>query len=270
MTLHEFLFRVQSVLLPATAMPADPIGTHVASSTGIVNRVLTCLEITDAVIDEALTCRCDTIVTFHPLIYVPLKAIADQNRVARLVARLIRNDLSVLAVHTTFDAFPQGTNAILAGKLGLEVVRPLVQSPMTAAGVTTRHGMGLLASCNMTFTELLDRTASVMGSPLRFSIPQNDTITSVAIVAGSGMSLYTDAVASGAQVFLTADVRYHDFHAASSEIGIIDPGHYEMEQFVGCGMATTLTDSIPECAFVASRVNTSPVRYHFSAESSAN
>ncbi len=263
MTLTEFLHCVHRILPPASAMAGDPIGTQIASSAGSVSKVLTCMEITDAVIDEACAQSCDTIVTFHPLIYVPLKAIAGQDRVARLTARLIRSDISVVCVHTTFDAHRNGTNAILAQKLGLSVLGPLEHSPAGEAGSQdATFGIGLVASCHLSFNELLEQVHSVCGGPLRYCEPKNSAIAKVAIVAGSGMSLYKNAVDSGADVFITADVKYHDFHAATSTIGIIDPGHYEMEQFVPEGMRQALASVCSSCTFIASSVSTSPVRHY--------
>lgn len=221
------------------------------------------MEITDEVIDEACAHACDTIVTFHPLIYVPLKAIAEQDRVARLTARLIRSDISVVCIHTTFDAYRNGTNAILAQKLGLPIIAPLEPSSLRdSADPEQAFGMGLIASCDISYDELLERVQSVCGGPLRYCEPKVSMISKVAIVAGSGMSLYKNAVDSGADVFITADVKYHDFHAASATIGIIDPGHYEMEQFVPEGMQQALSSECPSCAFVASGVSTSPVRHY--------
>lgn len=262
MTLSEFTNRIHTVLLPATAMHGDPIGTQVASSSGLVSRVLTCMEITDAVIDEAIAMSCDTIVTFHPLIYVPLKAIAGQDRVAKLVARLIRENVSVVSVHTTFDAFPQGTNAILAKKLGLVDMRPLEPSAPTSDPGSSGYGMGLVGVFNGTFTSLLSRVAEFSGGPIKYSAPVRETITTVALVAGSGMSFFSQALRSGADVFITADVKYHDFHAATNTMSIIDPGHYEMEQFVPEGMIAPLSAVCADCTFLASTVRTNPVHYH--------
>ncbi|MBM4178319.1 MAG: Nif3-like dinuclear metal center hexameric protein [Ignavibacteria bacterium] len=261
MTLADFQDRVHSVLLPAAAMQGDPIGTQIASSACEVSRVFTCMEITDAVVDEAIKASCDTIVTFHPLIYSPLKALAGQDRVARLVARLVRSEISVVCVHTSFDAFPQGTNMIFAQKLGLSQTHPLqpAEAHDSPLGV---YGMGIVGYCNLEFHELLERVSTVCSSPVRFSNPATSQITKVAIVAGSGMSFYQRAVDSGADVFITADVKYHDFHAATSTIGIIDPGHYEMEQFVPQGILSSLSDVCTGCELIASTVRTSPVEYY--------
>ncbi len=263
MTLSDFLHRIQQILPPATAMPGDPIGIQVASSHGTVSKVLTCMEITDEVVDEAVNIGCDTIVTFHPLIYVPLSALAAQNRVARLVARLVRSDISVISVHTSFDAFPQGTNAILAQKLGLRIEHPLQASSTTAdVAYPETFGIGLVASCNMEFDELIQRIAAVTGAPVRYSRPSSNTVKRVAMVAGSGMSFYQLAVQSKSDVFITADVKYHDFHAATDSIGLIDPGHYEMEQFVPDALRESFHSLCDACAIVSSRVRTSPVEYY--------
>jgi dinuclear metal center YbgI/SA1388 family protein len=262
MTLAEFTNSIHTVLLPATAMQGDPIGTQVASSSGIVSTVLTCMEITDAVIDEAIAGSCDTIVTFHPLIYVPLKALAGQDRVAKLVARLIREDISVVSVHTMFDAFPQGTNAILANKLGLQDLRPLQAAALSAESPAKGYGMGLLGAYSGSFPSLITRVGEFSGGPVKYSAPVRETIETVAIVAGSGMSFFQQALQAGADVFITADVKYHDFHAATDVIGIIDPGHFEMEQFVPEGMISPLSLACPDCTFRASTVRTSPVHYH--------
>jgi dinuclear metal center YbgI/SA1388 family protein len=263
MTLSDFLHRIQQILPPATAMPGDPIGIQVASSSGIVSKVLTCMEITDAVVDEALNLGCDTVVTFHPLIYAPLTAIAGQDRVARLVARLVRSDISVISVHTSFDAFPQGTNAILAQKLGLTIEHPLQAVTNTPDAVHSEaFGIGLVTSCSMEFHELIERIATVTGAPVRFSRPATNSVSRVAIVAGSGMSFYRLAVQCRADVFITADVKYHDFHAATDTIGLIDPGHYEMEQFVPDGLRESFHSLRDACTIVSSSIRTSPVEYY--------
>jgi len=220
------------------------------------------MEITDAVIDEAAVNSCDTIVTFHPLIYVPLQALAGQDRVARLVARLIRLDITVVCVHTTFDAFPQGTNAIFADKLGIVDTRALVASLINGQPDVRGYGMGLIGTYGGSFSTLLSSVAQIAGGPVRYSKPTTETELTVAVVAGSGMSFYRDARDAGAHVFITADVKYHDFHAATDVMAIIDPGHFEMEQFVPQGMIPPLEQACPDCMFIASSVRTTPVAYY--------
>lgn len=253
MLVSEFQHFVDSVLPPHRALPGDMIGLHVANATNTANRVLVCLEITDAVIAEAVELDCDFILTFHPLIYSPLARLDGRDRVSRLVAELIRRDIGVYCVHTAFDVSPFGTNNLLAEALDLTPTKTLTTSDSDGTG------MGLVCSCNISFNELVDRVNRVCGGPVRFVAPVLDNVVSVAIVAGSGMSFFPEALASGAQVFITADVRYHDFHAARGSIGIIDPGHFEMERFVPAGIIELLVSNNCQNTLIESAVDTNPV-----------
>lgn len=239
-------------------MSGDAIGLQVDSRRGTASKVLVTLEVTDAVVQEAVDHDCDVILSFHPLIYGPLVRIDREDRVARLVAELIRQDIALLVVHTAFDAFPQGTNHVLAERLGISVSGLLVPSDVEG------HGMGIVGTLSepMSVDALVDRVAMVCGSPVRFLPGPADPIQRVAIVGGSGISFYDEAVRSGAEVFITADVKYHAFHAAHGHIGIIDPGHFEMERFVPEGLIAALTPRLgADITLMASTVNTNPVRY---------
>ena len=258
MLLTEFQRLVEEALPPHAAVQGDAIGLQVESQRQTAHRVLVALELTDEVLVEAEKSACDVVLVFHPLIYRPLAKIDHHDRVGRLVAGLIRSDIALIAVHTSFDALPQGTNAILAEKLGLTVQRTL--SP----NVDGSFGMGVLATSEspLSIEDLTAKVSAVCGGPLRYGESPAEKITDVAIVAGSGMSYYSEAVESKAQVFITADVKYHDFHAAQNVIGIIDPGHFEMERFVPEGIVSLLRTThsgIPE--MLVSTVDTNPVRY---------
>lgn len=259
MQLREFQRIVDTLFKPNAAMRGDNIGLHVSSRRDTARKVLVCLEVTDAVLAEAITLDCDAILAFHPLIYTPLLRLDRNDRIGRLACSLIENDIALLCVHTAFDAFPAGTNHVLANRLGLHPLRPLQPSP-----VGEGFGMGLLASApdGMTFDMLMERTTAVCGSPVRYIPPTTDIVTSVALVGGSGASFMDDAIASGADVFITADVKYHGFHAADGVIGLIDPGHFEMERFVPAGMIQALgLEYGMATELVESRVITNPVRY---------
>lgn len=260
MQLNEFQQLVDSVLLPTAAMSGDPIGTQVGSRRGTATKILVCFEVTDAVITEAQQLNCDVIVTFHPLIYTPLKCISREDRVGRLVCALIEQDIALTCVHTAYDAHPQGTNAQLARMLELQPVRPL--APVT--GMPT-FGMGVVAGAetDITIADLLERVTRICGGTPRFIAPPTSTIRTVALVAGSGGSLMDDAISAGVDVFITADLKYHAYHAADGTIGLIDPGHFEMEQFVASGIIDLLQPSVGAAAeLVASRALRNPVQHY--------
>lgn len=259
MRLRDLQRLIDSVFLPDAAMRGDNIGVHVESANGEVHSILVCLEVTDAVVSEAVERSCDTIIAFHPLIYTPISRLQRTDRVGRILCELIARDISLLCVHTAFDAYPQGTNYLLAHKLGLTPERPLVPSESGNG-----YGMGIVARVEggMAFEELVDRVRTVCGAPVRFSPPPSDPVSTVAIVGGSGDSFTSDALRCGADVYITADLKYHAFHAALGRIGLIDPGHYEMEQFVIDGIVDTLRPLISSpMSIQRSTVITNPVQY---------
>lgn len=261
MLLTEFQHLISDTFPPAAAMPGDAIGLQVESRRGTAQRVLVALEITDLVLEEAIKDACDVVLVFHPLIYAPLSQIRRDDRVGRLVAGLIEADIALVSVHTAFDAFPQGTNFVLAHRLGLTNTSVLVPGDLPG------FGMGLVGSFSGSFEDLVDRVASVCGSPVRYMPPpatlrDHRSQLRVALVGGSGASFTSNAIAVGADVFITADLKYHAFHAADGHIGLIDPGHFEMEQFVPDGILTVLQSIVgTTCRLVRSSVSTNPVRY---------
>ncbi|MBI3259310.1 MAG: Nif3-like dinuclear metal center hexameric protein [Ignavibacteriae bacterium] len=264
MQLDYLLELIHSALPPETSMKGDRLGLQVQSGRSRISSILTTLEVTDEVITEAQNNGCDCIVTFHPLIFSPIVSLQDSDRVGRLCSKLIRSEIALIAVHTNFDAFPKGTSAILSHELGLKIERVLVPDLKH-----DKFGIGVVARCRTTMDSntLLSIVRRVCGSPLRYSGGENKEINTVAIVGGSGTSFIDDAINSGAECFITADVKYHTFHYASGKIMIIDPGHYEMEHFVPQGLASLLQEITSGKSMgnppkiICSATTTNPVAY---------
>ena len=89
----------------------------------------------------------------------------------------------------------------------------------------------------------------------------NKTIKKVAILGGSGSFAIQAAKASGADAFVTSDLKYHDFFTAENSILLADIGHYESEQFTKNGLVANLTKKITNFAIILSKTNTNPVKY---------
>ena len=83
----------------------------------------------------------------------------------------------------------------------------------------------------------------------------------VAVCSGSGGFLLPGAIKAGADVFLTADVKYHDFFEAGNNILLADIGHYESEQGVKEWLYAALIEKFPTFAVLSSGLNTNPVYY---------
>jgi len=86
-------------------------------------------------------------------------------------------------------------------------------------------------------------------------------VKKVAICGGAGSFLIKKAIAAGADVFITADVKYHEFFDANNEMVIADIGHFESEQFTIDLLHEILHEKFPTFALLKSKVKTNPVHY---------
>ncbi len=262
MKLNE-ICRIINEHFPAeTAMEGDKVGLQIQSDVDEVKNILFTLEVTDEVVQEAIGKKIDLIIAFHPLIYRPLKNILGNERVGRLATKLIKNDIALVCVHTLFDAFIEGTSRILADKLGLEKIQIMVPDKSYDG-----RGMGIIGDLakETNLEELVSKVSEVCAAPIRYNVGKSDKVRKIAIVGGSGTSFLNDALRQKADAFITADVTYHIFHAVKGELALIDPGHYEMEQFVPIFLHKYFLENVPEMETVVlhqSNVHTNPV-IHF-------
>ena len=87
------------------------------------------------------------------------------------------------------------------------------------------------------------------------------TIKKIAVCGGSGSFLLKNAIAANADVFITADFKYHEFFDAENKIVIADIGHYESEQFTKDLIYDLLVKNFTKFAVRLSKVNTNPIKY---------
>ena len=261
MKIEEFISRVEKIFPTATAMFGDKIGLQLQSNNSDVQRIMIAFEVTPGVIAEAVSMQADMLLTFHPLIYSSLAQITNNDRVGNLVTQLIQNKISLYVVHTNFDTYRYGTNKLLADSLGLKV-----ESFLLPDKVHPECGMGVITSADtpLSAVELLDRVKRICNSPIRFnSLPQEKLFSKIAIVGGSGFSFVSEVLANKCDAFITADCSYHKFHEISDSLLLIDPGHFEMEQFVARGIYGAIKEKFDgEIELIISGVDTNPVRYY--------
>ena len=104
----------------------DNAGLQVGLTDAEVTGVLLCLDVTEAVVDEAVALGCNLIVSHHPLIFSPLKRVTGATYVERCVIKALANGIAIYSAHTNLDNAPGGVNYRIAAKLGLQNVRILV------------------------------------------------------------------------------------------------------------------------------------------------
>ena len=126
-------------------------------------------------------------------------------------------------------------------------------------------GSGMIGELDhaMTETRFLEKVKKRMGLPyLRHSELYGKKISRVAVCTGSGAFLIPEAKKSGADAFLTADLKYHEFFDANGKLILVDIGHYESERFAKDLIYGILIKKFPNFAFLISKINTNPVHYY--------
>ncbi|WP_452232494.1 Nif3-like dinuclear metal center hexameric protein [Lacinutrix sp. MEBiC02595] len=125
-------------------------------------------------------------------------------------------------------------------------------------------GIGMVGELENVMTEadfLKYLKTKMQATCIRHSNLLNKPIKKVAVLGGSGSFAIPAAKASGADVLVTSDLKYHDFFSAESSIVLADIGHYESEQYTKNGLVAHLTKKITNFAVVLSKTNTNPVQY---------
>ena len=130
---------------------------------------------------------------------------------------------------------------------------------------TNQHiGMGMIGELEneMSTKDCLQFIKTKMNTKcIRHSKFTNKSIKRIAVLGGSGSFAINAAKASGADLFVTADLKYHDFFSAENDIVLADIGHYESEQFTKTFLVDYLSKKITNFAIVLSNTNTNPVNY---------
>jgi len=151
-------------------------------------------------------------------------------------------------------------NALIASHPYEEVAFDVYPLKNEFAGV----GAGLIGQLEqpMEQPQFLEHVKTILELPvIRHSDFHLRKIKTVALCTGSGSFLIPDAIISGADACLTADLKYHDFFKPGGRMLLADIGHYESEQWVKGWLYDTLIEKFPTFAFLISEVNTNPVNY---------
>lgn len=125
-------------------------------------------------------------------------------------------------------------------------------------------GAGMIGNLQQAVTEkaFLEHVSATFGTTfLRHSPFIEKKIQKVAVCGGSGAFLLKAAISAGADAFITADIKYHDFFEAENSLLLVDAGHYETEQFTKDLIADILRKKIPNFAVLFSEVHTNAVGY---------
>ncbi len=234
-------------------MDFDNAGFLVGRASRPVHRILVALDITEAVIQEAVELSAQLIVAHHPVIWGGAKSVTDQTLMGRKLLALAENHIAAICAHTNLDAVADGVNDALALRLGLTGITQLHQDGVDGEG--RPYGIGRVGFVPQqklydfahAVKELLDSRGIRLvdgGKPVR----------KVAVGGGSCSSMVEDVLAQGCDTFVTADVKYDAFLDAKARgLNLIDAGHFPTEQVVCPVLKQWLSARFPQLTVDISR-----------------
>lgn len=232
------------------AVKDDPVGLQVGERSKPVRHVLVSLDVTQAVLNEAVFSHADVIVSHHRIWRDGIQP-TDDSDAGALLYNICLSGLASIAMHTNLDAAEGGVNDVLANVLGLTDVRVFDK----------KDGIGRLG--------LLDPTMSVRAFALHCKSAVNTCVVryfdagkpvhNVALCSGGGDSLLDDAINAGCDTFVTADVKHHKFLVAQNQgVNLLDCGHFATENVIVPVIADYLMKTFPDLKVTMSRETKEP------------
>ncbi len=260
MIIQDIIAVLEQVAPPHLQETYDNAGLLVGQTQTKVTGVLFCLDSTEAIVEEARQKGCNLIVAHHPIVFRGLKRFNGSNYVERTVIRAIQSEIAIYAIHTNLDnVHRQGVNSKIAEKLGLQhthVLAPRMGMENTGAGLVGKLPGPIAEKDFLTMAK-----TQLQAGCVRHTALLGKAVQTVAVCGGSGSFLLAEAKRAGADVFLTADFKYHEFFDADGQIIIADVGHYESEQFTIGLLYDIIREKFPTFALHCTDLNTNPVFY---------
>jgi dinuclear metal center YbgI/SA1388 family protein len=239
----------------------DNSGLLVGNSNWRIQGVLVALDITESVIDEAIELGCNVIVSHHPVIFRGLKQISDQNHLDRGLIKAIKKDIALYAIHTNLDnILVHGVNEKIASRLGLTDIKILKPK----LNIEEKIGSGLLGYLpkKLNVSEFLNHVKqSLNTNTIKYTKSFKGEVNKVALCGGSGSFLLQEAMLQGADAFISADFKYHDFFEANDQTIILDIGHFESEQHTIGLIFDLISKKFTNFASHCTKIITNPVQY---------
>ncbi len=264
MKIQTILTFLESIAPPNLQEDYDNAGLIVGDPQAECRGVLFSLDSTEKVVDEAIRKNCNLIVAHHPIVFRGLKKLNGANYVERTVIKAIKNDVAIFAIHTNLDNVHQnGVNQKIAQKLGLQNTKILLPKPELN---DSEIGAGLIGELAEPISEkeFLQKIKTAMQAEVvRHTELLGKPVQRVAVCGGSGSFLLSAAIKSGADFFVSADFKYHEFFDADGRIVIADIGHFESEQFTIDLLHELVLQKFPTFALQSTEVQTNPVFYFF-------
>lgn len=250
MTKVADVVKVMKDLAPVElAQSWDNVGLIIGNTEREVHKILVMLDFDEQGMKEALEVSADMIITHHPAIMNKLSTITDP-----LYLNLIENKISLCSMHTNLDSADQGVNQVLAEALGLYDIETV-----DFDGLFGRTGY--VDECTLgEFIQTVKLALDI--EHVRYVGSKRNTISKVAVVGGGGAEFIPNAKVAGCDVYVTADIKYHQAHQAQKiGLSVIDAGHFETENPVIHKVARHLRSNFEDVEIITSLRSKSYIKY---------
>ncbi len=197
----------------------DNVGLLAGSRDRAIFRVLCALDLTEAVLDEAEDAGAELILTHHPILFHARRNLTEDDPEGKLLARLVRAEKCLVAMHTNYDAALCGVGDALAGALGLSGVLPL------------EGGVRIGSVRPTSLCAFADRVSETLGGVVRRYGKPGTIVSRVAVLGGAGGSCADIARLAGADAFVTGEIGYHRaLTALDGGMCALEAGHAATER----------------------------------------
>ena len=238
----------------------DNAGLQVGLTEAEVSGALLCLDVNERIVDEAIAKGCNLIVSHHPLLFRGLKQISGADDVQRSVIKAIKHDIVVISMHTNMDNAKDGVNWRIAAHLGL--TGTTFFAPKTVDGIEAGSGVIGTLPAPMAADDFIlevkkqfDVECAMCNELLR------RPVSKVAICGGAGDFLLGEALAQGADAFITGEMHYHQYFGYEQRIQICVIGHYQSEQYTSEIFRDIIQRECPGVRAEIAETCTNPIYY---------
>ncbi len=225
--------------IPRTlSVPGDPDGTAVCIGEDVVvTGVVAALDVTMDAIAYAKEKGANLIVTHHPSIYAPLHGITEKDAVGKRMIAAIQAGISLMSYHTRLDALDGGVNDRLCALLGV-----------TAEG-SFADGLGRVGTLDRehSYDEFAQKVGKALGTDKLYGINSGKKVRRVALLGGSGKGSFNDALATGADTYVTGEVIHSTLlDARDRGINLVCATHYRTESPVISVLCDLVKEGFPD------------------------
>ena len=239
----------------------DNVGLMVGDEHKEVKKVLLSLDCTNEVIKEAISLKCDLIITHHPLLFKRPKNIIKGDLIGDKVIALVKEDIALYSCHTNLDSAKNGINETIVNMLGFnsnEIIEP------NESGNYKDGGLGRLVRLEkeILLCDIIELVKENLNIKNMRIVRGSEKVKVLAIINGSGQDFFYKAKRLGADCIITGDTTYHfasDFK--EMKISIIDAGHFSTEYLVFLKTLEFLKEKFKDVEFIASEKCKDPYEF---------